>query len=46
MQNLLKIRHLDFEKKNESSVPKNALENTNERTCNYVRYVTLLICLL
>ena len=31
--------------KNDSSTPKKVLENTNEGTCGYLRYVNLLICL-
>ena len=32
-------------RKNDSSTPKNVVQNTNECTCDYLRYVTLLICL-
>ena len=32
-------------KKKDSSSPRNFLKNTNEHTCDYFRYVTLLICL-
>ena len=28
-------------RKNDGSIPKNVLQNTNERTCDYLRYVTL-----
>ena len=40
-RNSLKIRPLDFEKK---CFAKYELQNTNERTCDYLRDVTLLIC--
>ena len=43
--NSSKIQPLDFEKKNDSSTPKNVLENTSGYTCDYLRYVSLLICL-
>ena len=33
-------------RKNESSTPRNVLYSTNEHSCDYLRYVTLLICLL
>ena len=32
-------------RKNDSSTPKNVPQSTNEHTCNYVLYITLLICL-
>ena len=32
-------------RKNDSSTPKNAPQNTNEHTCDYLRYVSLPICL-
>ena len=32
-------------KKKDSSTPKNVLQNTSECMCDYLRYVTFLICL-
>ena len=42
--NSSKIRPLDFEDKQySSSTPENVPKNTNEHTCDYLRYVNLLI---
>ena len=42
--NSYKIRPLDFEDKQySSSTPENVPKNTNEHTCDYLRYVNLLI---
>ena len=43
-RNSSKIQLSDFEKKN-SSTPKNVPQNTNEHTCDNLRYVSVLICL-
>ena len=43
-RNSSKIRPLDFEK-NDSSTQKNVPHNTNEHTRDYLRYISLLICL-
>ena len=40
-RNSSKTQPLDFEK-NDSSTLKNVLQNTNEHTCEYLRYVALL----
>ena len=43
-RNSSKIQPSGFEKKN-SSTPKNVPQNTNEHTCDNLRYVSVLICL-
>ena len=43
-RNSSKLWTLDFGK-NDSSTPKNVPQNTNENTCDYLRYASILICL-
>ena len=43
-RNSSKIQLSDFEKKNSSTL-KNVPQNTNEHTCDNLRYVSVLICL-